>query len=218
MSNKVRFLQGTRPLVALAAAGSLVGLTAVANSQGMSNSNDNGATVYEANLTALPNTRGSGKAVLKLSANGKNLQVRITATGLDAGGPHLSHVHGLLGGADSTCPTSAQDSDRDGFVELAEGAVKYGPIILDFMNIDPDQDGNIDFQTNMKLSGDSSDALPLVNRHIVIHGMRVGAVGAGTPGEVNGTADYKVLLPVLCGEIMQAGRGRNAMDFVTPRK
>jgi hypothetical protein len=182
----------------------------------MSGSNS-GATVYEANLTALPNTRGSGKAVLRLSANGKNLNVRITATGLDAGGPHLSHVHGLPNGADSTCPTSAQDSDGDGFVELAEGAVTYGPIVLDFMNIDPDQDGNIDFQTNVQLSGAATGALPLPNRHIVIHGMRVGAVGAGTPGEVNGTAEYKVLLPVLCGEIMQASRGRDPMEFRTPR-
>lgn len=207
----------TRPLLALAACGSLAALAAAAHAQGMSGSNDNGATAYEANLVALPNTRGTGKAVLRLSANGKNLNVRITASGLDSGGPHLSHVHGLPNGADSTCPTIAEDTDRDGFVELAEGAVRYGPIILDFMNIDPDQDGNIDFQTTVQLSGAAGAALPLVNRHIVIHGMRVGAVGAGTPGEVNGTAGYKVLLPVLCGEITQMSRGRDPMEFRTPR-
>jgi hypothetical protein len=48
-------------------------------------------------------------------------------------------------------------------------------------------------------------------RHIVIHGRSVGAVGAGTPGEVDGTAGYKTVLPVLCGEITPVGN--NAMQF-----
>lgn len=200
----------TRTKMTLGATAALAGLTVLAvaaQAQAPGNSADQGATFYQATLSALPNTQGSGTATLRLSDNGKNLQVRIVASGLDAGGDHLSHVHGLDNGADSTCPTIAEDSDRDGFVELAEGGVKYGPIILDFMNIDPDRDGNIDFQTNVRLSGASAGALPLANRHVVIHGMRVGPVGAGTPGEVDGTAGFKVLLPVLCGEIVPAARG-----------
>ena len=42
-------------------------------------------------------------------------------------------------------------------------------------------------------------------RHIVIHGLSVGNAGNGTPGEVNGTAGYKTVLPVLCGEIKVTG-------------
>jgi Cu/Zn superoxide dismutase len=172
-----------------------------------------GAT-YRAALQNLPNTRGSGEATLTL--RGQTLTVRIVASGLDAGGAHLSHIHGLSSGSravESRCPTSAQDSDSDGFVELAEGATTYGPILVDFMNIDPDQDGNIDFTTTVELSGQAA-ARPLSKRHIVIHGQTVGAVGAGTPGEVNGTPGYKVLLPVLCGEITNAPNN-NALEFRT---
>lgn len=176
----------------------------------------NATTVYRASLSALPNTSGTGQATLRLSADQTTLTVNIKASGLEAGGAHISHIHGLSSGGapvDSTCPTIAQDSDSDGFVELDEGLVTYGPILIDFSNIDPDQDGTIDFTTTITLG--SEGALPLTDRHIVVHGMTVGAVGAGTPGEVDGTAEYKVVLPVLCGEIKKVN-SRNPLQFVTP--
>lgn len=172
-----------------------------------------GSTYYRADLLPLNGSSAQGKVELRLAANDRNLLVHIVASGLEAGGPHISHIHGRPGGAESDCPTIAQDTDEDGFVELAEGQVTYGPIIVDFMNIDPNEDGTVDFRTTVKLTGAQADALPLPNRHIVIHGMSVGAVGAGTPGEVDGTAGYKVVLPVLCGEIVAAGTRRNPMEF-----
>lgn len=167
----------------------------------------NATTNYRAQLNPLPNTRGSGMAMLRLSADQRTLSVNIRASGLERGS-HMSHIHGLGGGqpVDSTCPSRAQDTDRDGFVELAEGQVTYGPILIDFGNIDPDQDGVINFTKVIQLTG-SEGVIPLEKRHIVIHGMTVGAIGAGTPGEVNGTAGYKELLPVLCGEITGVGGG-----------
>lgn len=173
---------------------------------------DSSSQYFRADLLPLNNSGAQGKVELRLAAN-KNLNVHVVASGLEAGGPHVSHIHGRPGGAESDCPTIAQDTDGDGFVELAEGQVTYGPIIVDFMNIDPDQDGNVDFRTTVQLTGDQADALPLPNRHIVIHGKTVGAVGAGTPGEVDGTAGYKVVLPVLCGEIVSAGTRRDPMEF-----
>jgi Cu/Zn superoxide dismutase len=170
-------------------------------------------TIAKANLRALNNSGASGQAELRLSADHKTLTVLIQARGLEAGGDHISHIHGLSengAAVDSTCPTTAQDADHDGFVELAEGATTYGPILIDFMNIDPDQDGRVNFKTTVNLTG-SEMALPLQMRHIVIHGRSVGAVGAGTPGEVDGTAGYKTVLPVLCGEITPVGN--NAMQF-----
>jgi Cu/Zn superoxide dismutase len=170
-------------------------------------------TIAKANLRALNNSGASGQAELRLSADHKTLTVLIQARGLEAGGDHISHIHGLSENGvavDSTCPTTAQDADHDGFVELAEGATTYGPILIDFMNIDPDQDGRVNFKTTVNLTG-SEMALPLQMRHIVIHGRSVGAVGAGTPGEVDGTAGYKTVLPVLCGEITPVGN--NAMQF-----
>lgn len=164
-------------------------------------------TVGRADLKALNGSNASGQAELRLSADGRELTVIIQARGLEPGGVHLSHIHGLSDNGqsvDSTCPTSAQDTDGDGYVELAEGAVKYGPILVDFMNIDPDTDGRINFKKTFDISG-SQSALPLQMRHIVVHGMTVGAVGAGTFGEVDGAAGYKAVLPVLCGEIRVTG-------------
>lgn len=168
----------------------------------------NATTNYRADLRALPNTSGQGMAMLRLSADQRTLTVQIKASGLEPGA-HISHIHGLSSGGqpvNSTCPTIAQDTDRDGFVELVEGQATYGPILIDFGNIDPDMDGVINFTKTIQLGG-SEGASPLEKRHIVIHGKTVGAVGAGTPGEVDGTAGYKTVLPVLCGEIQGVGGG-----------
>ena len=186
---------------------SVVGLTAI-QSPAVAQS-ANATTNYRAALLPLPNTMGQGTAMLRLSADQRTLTVTIKASGLEPG-VHISHIHGLGTAGqpvESACPTIAQDSDRDTFVELDEGGVSYGPILIDFENIDPNKDGVIEFTKTIMLSG-GENALPLVNRHIVIHGMSVGAVGAGTPGEVDGTAGYKTVLPVLCGEIESVGGGK----------
>lgn len=169
----------------------------------------NATTNYRADLRPLNNSGAQGTAMLRLSADQRSLTVMIRASGLEAGGAHISHIHGRSANGqpvDSTCPTLAQDTDRDGFVELVEGQAAYGPILIDFDNIDPNQDGVVTFTKSIRLTG-SEGVLPLADRHIVIHGKTVGAVGAGTPGEVDGTAGYKIVLPVLCGEIQAVGGG-----------
>lgn len=177
-----------------------------------------GGATYHATLSALNGGSARGEATIRQS--GQTLRVHITATGLEAN-VHLGHIHGVSSGnrpVDSTCPTLAQDTDDDGFIELLEGVPSYGPVLVDFMNVDPDLDGTVDFTTTVQLS--SADAvIPLNKRHVVIHGMSVPAVGAGTPGEVDGTAGFKVILPVLCGEIGNArnsNSGRSTLDFRSP--
>lgn len=177
-----------------------------------------GTIIGRADLRPLNSSGASGQAQLRLSDDGKMLTVIIQATGLEAGAVHISHIHGLSENGqsvDSTCPTSAEDSDKDGFVELAEGAVKYGPILVDFMNIDAGGDGKVNFRKEFDISG-SQSALPLQMRHIVVHGKTVGAVGAGTPGEVDGTAGFKTVLPVLCGEIRVNGNA-DPLKFRKPQ-
>lgn len=163
-------------------------------------------SVYDVRFEPLNNSRARGEGTLRLSSDRRTLTVQIRAWGLEPNGVHVSHIHGLSQNGqpvDSNCPSRAQDSDRDGFVELAEGQVTYGPILVDFGNIDPDKDGRINFTTTISLSG-NENIMPLDEREIVIHGMTVGPVGAGTPGEVDGTAGYKTVLPVLCGAIQPA--------------
>ena len=185
----------------LASAGGLAASTAL---EAQSSS---ATTIGRADLRALNGSGAKGQVELRLSSDDRTLTVKIQASGLETGGVHLGHVHGLSANGqpvESTCPTIAQDTDSDGFVELAEGAAKYGPILVDFMNADPDGDGRINFSQTFDLSGAQS-ALPLEMRHIVIHGLLVGNAGNGTTGEVNGTPGYKTVLPVLCGEIKVTG-------------
>ena len=63
------------------------------------------------------------------------------------------------------------------------------------------------------------DGTELELREIVIHGLTVPAVGSGTPGEVDGTAGYKVVVPVAGGEIHGVGNNSNdALRFRYPPK
>ncbi len=82
---------------------------------------------YVANLTPLNN---SGVfATFNLTVDGNILTVTEHATGLQPNMPHPQHIHGQLGAAApmTALATPASDTDGDGFVELAEGQVSYGP-------------------------------------------------------------------------------------------
>lgn len=179
------------------------------------------AQSYSAILNPLNNSNVHGSANLTLDGN--LLTVNITATGLEPNQVHPQHIHGLLDSnglpVDSTTPTLAQDTDHDGYIELAEGQVTYGPILLQLTNppnnvpngFPTAPNGQINYSQTFDLSQQSqfgteftrTQLLPLDLREIVIHGETVGAVGAGTPGEVNGTPGYLAVLPVASGEIVQ---------------
>lgn len=196
-------------LLRLTAGGASIALAVAVAPTAVVAQNANATTVARADLRALNNSGASGQATLRLSADQRTLTVQIKATGLEQGGVHVSHIHGLTNGGtavDSVCPTTSDDIDGDRYVELGEGLPKYGPILINFNNVDPDADGRVDFTTTVELTG-AENVTPLQMRHIVIHGLTVPAVGAGTPGEVDGTAGYKTVLPVLCGEIRKVGGG-----------
>jgi hypothetical protein len=98
------------------------------------------------------------------------LTVHVQGTGFEPGIPHVAHIHGNLvnpsvsgsGALDSRTPTLAQDVDGDGFIELFEGLTTYGPILFDFMNIDSDTDGTIDYNTTFDLT-DPAAPFGLIN-------------------------------------------------------
>lgn len=66
----------------------------------------------------------------RLTMSGNDIGVSLNAHGLIPGQVHMSHIHGTLDGSDATCPTTAQDTNHDGFVSVFEGATTYGPIKL----------------------------------------------------------------------------------------
>lgn len=181
---------------------------------------------YVSHLGTINHSGVTGDATAFL--DGTDLTVNLHATGLEPNQPHPIHIHGF--GADgipspipSVLPTTADDTDHDGFIELAEGQVRYGPIILNIASgstpTGPDvnpvgqfptaPNGIIDFHQTYHFNlSDSNQAKifnllqPLNLREFVIHGMTVAAgVGLDTPGEVDGTPGYKAVLPVADGLI-----------------
>lgn len=150
------------------------------------------------------------------------LTVVIAATGLEPDQIHIQHIHGE-DGTESVTPPPSADADGDGFIELAEGLPFYKGILLNLTSpqgsglegFPTAPDGKIFFSSTYHLHPDASQtshgghaAGDVINNfsdldeyEIVLHGMTVGAVGEGTPGEVDGTAGYKLVLPVASGEI-----------------
>ncbi|MEO7365891.1 MAG: hypothetical protein ABIW03_06190 [Sphingomicrobium sp.] len=177
---------------------------------------------HSGTLTALNGSGATGTLRMQLSGE-RFLTVQIDATGLEVGVPHVGHIHGLVMSghpANSVCPTTAQDSDHDGYVELAEGQVTYGPIVVPFGNVDPNMDGIVHFTHTYDLNDSSiyatgfskSDLLPIDLREVVLHGLTLQTGDGVAPGEADGTAGFKAVLPVSCGDIDKTSR--NAMEFV----
>lgn len=176
--------------------------------------------ILTATLRPLNDSGVSGTARLVLEPD--TLTVTIRATGLEPGRVHAQHIHGRFDAQgrpfDSVAPTAADDTDRDGFIEVAEGAASYGPVIVPLTappggaaaDFPTAPDGTITFEQTYDLRSNATfantfrkaDLLPLEFREIVLHGMTVGGIaGLGTPGEVNGVPGYKELLPVAFGEL-----------------
>ncbi|MFE4057855.1 hypothetical protein ACFXP3_16440 [Streptomyces sp. NPDC059096] len=81
---------------------------------------------YQIDLEQLNDSGASGVALLSLE--GKNLTVKIEATGLVPNQPHAQHIHGSTDGHDFRCPDASADKDGDGIVSTAEGLPMYGDI------------------------------------------------------------------------------------------
>ena len=183
------------------------------------------AQTYKVNLRPLNQSGVTGNGSVTLSADKSQLTVQLDIKGLEPNQLHVAHIHGNVANsnapADSSIPNRQQDSDGDQFVELAEGLVTYGPILITLAtnsggNIDPDGDGTASYSQTFNLNDAGTfdggfNKMSVIGgggdlhlREIIVHGLTVPAVGV-TPGEVDGTAGYKTVLPVAGGEIGTPG-------------
>ena len=83
-------------------------------------------------LTAKPRplnssgVRGSATAVVR---NQLIRSIKVHATGLTPDGPHAQQIH-YGDDARNECPTMADDTNKDGFLNTVEGQPAYGPIVV----------------------------------------------------------------------------------------
>ena len=190
---------------------------------------------YTTTFTALNGSGVTGEAIVAYDIQTRTVTVAISASGLEANQPHIQHIHGFPDGTNATTPTLAQDDDGDGYVELAEGLDTYGPILLnlstnhdngvgtdnghdhgDFAGFPTAPDGDIWFVEQYQLAADDPLTMGSFDlREIVIHGITVPeGAGAGTPGEVDGSAGYKAVLPVASGELVEVTSFAVFRDFI----
>jgi len=170
---------------------------------------------YFADLTPLNSPQVNGGAIFALDEDTHTLIAIVAATGLEADRTHVNHIHGFANGNNATEATLAADADGDGFVEGAEGAPFYGPVLLD-LTTSTAPGGDIWQTTTVQLPKQGLGANPQLDlREFNIHGMTVpDGPGAGTPGEVNGTGGYKTGLVVAGAEIEHADSFGELMGFL----
>ncbi len=192
---------------------------------------------FTTTLTTLNHSGVTGEAIVGFDERTNAITVAISASGLEPNMVHIQHIHGFPDGTEAHTPTLAQDDDGDGFIELGEGLGRYGPILLnlttdhangtggdnghdhsgDLTGFPTAPDGTIFFVETYQLPDGMLGTDPMVAlRELVIHGLTVPeGAGAGTPGEVDGTAGYKLVLPVASGEFSNAGNFAQFSQFLT---
>jgi hypothetical protein len=209
-----RFLIG-----AAAGLGLLLATAAPASAQ------DAGETVLQADLTEQNDSGATATATVTLRAG--EMTVEIQGSGFTPGGsPHAQHIHGVVG-QNSTCPTAAQDTDKDGIVNTSEGQATYGPILVslttdggmdakaDALAVDrmpkADADGNLSYSrtfavpTNVGTDIDAIDAL-----HIVQHGVdfdKSGAYDGDRKSDLDPKLPSEATDPADCGELVAMPSG-----------
>lgn len=190
---------------------------------------------YAALLAPSNGSGALGVSLVTLDRDEASVKVELVMTGLTPGLEHASHIHGFPDDRPSLLPSYRLDDDRDGFVEDAEGAPVVAPVVLaltedgaisnastglDFPNANADGAFRLSRTYNFDESDPAEAAIykeltdRLTGREVQVHGLFVPATeGEGTPGEVNGTAGYKVTLPVANGILLPVTDAPAAQDF-----
>lgn len=168
-----------------------------------------GSSIYLARLTPLNGSGVRGRMLLTVR-NGQ-FAVKVNALGLVPNKIHAQHIHAKLddGGGVSTCPTSADDANGDGLIQVGEGLPKYGGIQVPLDGSLDEAEGLGDAATfptpenrrgvityrqtvaveDLALnSGGGFSDLTLGNHAVVLHGAFVDGA-------------YSLTLPVACGTI-----------------
>lgn len=197
------------------------------------------ATSHSFDGTLVPLNGTNIQGAVALTVSGQSLTVDIRATGLEAGHVHVQTLDAMSNGTSDAVPTSANDTDHDGFIEQAEAAQTLGQPILALPTDpqltlaatgstlgsslatfpQPDANGTLVYHQVFTFAPNSAQAALLsdVTTHlsgaaVVLQGLTVPpGPGAGTPGEVNGTNGYLPQLPVAVGLLHEVPAGESPL-------
>ena len=171
---------------------------------------------FAANLSPVPHTADGGSTVTgnaSLRQLTKNVQVKLSASGLSPNLPHLVHIHGRVQ-AQNECPGIEADANGDGLIDTLDGLPAYGPVLVTFstegttspaVGFDPsvapiaDASGNLVYERSIRVSEDIRSNLGRL--HIVVHGLDLNGNGIyDGPISTSGVM-LELELPVACGRI-----------------
>lgn len=162
--------------------------------------------------TWVPSSGSGVSGTTDFSLSGDQLTVHVRATGVEPGQIHPVHLHGFAGGRQSVLapPDADTRGDSDSYLESFESELYLGSPLLP-LTLTPTGNPATDFSTGPGGVIDYSQTYTinpavlgdLTRRAIQIHGLTVPeGIGAGTPGEVNGSPGYKVDLPIAAANIV----------------
>ncbi|KAA1183106.1 hypothetical protein FP026_08200 [Rhizobium tropici] len=180
------------------------------------------AESYKAHLTALNpgkiGTSAEGDATFKIV--GDNLEVHIKMKGVPANIEHWEHFHGFPDGRNATCATSAEDKNKDGYIDLGETEPVMGTTMVPFndkpeeMNIpthtypQADASGSYEYTKIVPLKalqekfGETykGGSIDLDKRVVMVHGVPEKHALPASVGSL-GPIPSHVTLPIACGKI-----------------
>jgi hypothetical protein len=173
-------------------------------------------------LRPLNGSGTSGSATVDIS--GSEVTVTVTTNGASPEQPHAQHIH--IGG-NNVCPTSAADTDGDGFISTPEGQPAYGAVQVSLTTegdtsaesavaVDrfpvADASGTVSYSRTFDLpSGVTADDVR--NGVIVQHGIADTSLGEdpaaydGPDSPLMAGVPQEATLPTACGSLAGAPAG-----------
>ncbi len=171
------------------------------------------AQSYTGTLGELNNTGATG--TVNAIRVGTNITLALEVSGVSPGLFHPQHVHGTLGTSNG-CPPPSADTDKDGFISVAEGIPFYGAIQTTLAT-------GTDFSPDVALSGpfpvaDESGEYSYVasfnvtekqaadfgNLHVVIHGIDIDDSTEYDGAKRSSLTDdlpFEATVPTACGNL-----------------
>ena len=203
---------------AMSLAGVLAGLAGISVAQA-----ENADVTYKAELSPLNSkTTGSdssGEATFTIS--GDKLTIRITAKGVPPNMEHLQHFHGFAkGDRTSECPTTRNDKNGDGIIDIVETEPVAGTTMAPF-DADPigmsavndtfpraGADGSFSYEKTISFKALEAaftkkfpgQQLDLDRRVVFLHGIPASTKLPATVASLD-HIPAQVVLPIACGAI-----------------